>query len=61
MKINFKKRRSRTNSACLATFLGIGFAMAHQVYHVVGKLPDENPFAHIVPELVGLRQAVPCC
>jgi len=33
----------------------MGIAIAHHVHHaLVGEIPDENPFTHIFPELVGL-------
>ena len=55
MKDRSKKRWSRASSAYLGAFFGMGLAMAHQIQHaVVGEIPNENPFTHIFPELVGL-------
>lgn len=55
MKRGSKRPWSRTHWAFVGAFLGMGLAMAHQVHHaVVGKVLDENPIAHIFPEVVGL-------
>jgi hypothetical protein len=50
-----RKRWRRTSSAYLGAFLGIGIAIAHHIHHaVLGEIPNEDPFTHIFPELVGL-------
>jgi hypothetical protein len=58
MKDNLRKHWSRTHSAYLGAFLGMGIAMAHNVHHAfVGEIPNENPLVHIFPELIGLASA----
>jgi hypothetical protein len=55
MKNRPRKPWSRTGSAYLGAFLGMGIAMAHQIHHAfVGDILAENPFTHIFPELLGL-------
>jgi hypothetical protein len=58
MKDNLRKYWSRTHSAYLGAFLGMGIAMAHNVHHAfVGKIPNEDPLVHTFPKLIGLTSA----
>lgn len=58
MKHRSERRWSRSISAVLGAFPGMGGAMAHHAHHaLVGDIPNENPLAHILPELIGLTAA----
>jgi hypothetical protein len=58
MKHGSERRWSRSSSAYLGAFLGMGIAMAHHAHHaLVGEIPNENPLTHTFPELIGFTAA----